>query len=446
MEMRGFGSRAGGVFCVAALGVGGFWQFPAAAARYGGAFLPLYLLMVLLVGIPGLILELTLGRSARRAPVTGMQRLERTKPTPWSAIGVLGCIAAFLTAGVALTVSGGWALGYGVQAIGGTLAGQDRTALAQSLSTFSGGALYLGLAAVEAVLLWLCLHAGVQKGVERAHKILLPTLLVLLLALAVYANTLEGSSAGLEQLLLPDIRAVSGGTVAAAAGYALATIGVGRCCAFVYGSCLRPESSAVATAVAASALSAGAAVLAGLICLPALSAFNLEAEAGPSLLYLTLPRLWDAMGGFGRAFGALFLLAVAMAGFLAVLSSGEALVRSLTDATRLPRRWACVVVTAALFFFSVLVSVLSGTTGRFSLLGLEVPALLGLLSGVCLGVGALLMALYCLIRWGPRKLQREVNDTAGRLRLRHWMLPYFCGVFLAVLLIAIYGMLRGYFG
>ncbi len=438
-KTRGFAARSGLVFGMAAFGMGGFWRVPDLAGGSGGTFLLLYLIMMLLAGAPGLLLELTLGRSARLAPVSGMQRLERTRPTPWSAIGVLGILAGFLIAGAGACVSSG-ALVCLVRTASGSLADSDPEAMAAAF----GGPLTLAFALAAAALLWLCLHAGVRKGVERLGRILVPTLLVLLLGLTVCVCTQPGMAARLGACLLPQLSAVNADTAAAAAAEALRTLGVGACWAFAVGGCAHPGGSLPRSVLQITALQAAAAVLGTVLCGPVLGAAGIGSAAGPAVL-LTLARQLTAMGVLGRVVGALLLLCAALASFLTALCAAEALVASLTDAG-CSRRWACIAVTAALLPFGLLVSSAlgGGGAGRFHVLGMGLFDFCGFLAAVLMCLGALGMALYITVRWGFRKFRREANEgAAARLRVQPWMMPYFCGVFpllmLALLILLIGG-------
>lgn len=447
---RGFASRLGFIISMAAfsIGIGNLWKFPYIVGNNGGgAFLLIYLIMVVLVGIPGFLIEITLGRSAQLSPIAGMQKLERSKKTPWAAIGVLGCAAIFIIVSYATTIVGGWTLGYIVKVADGSMVGMSADEIAGVFGSFSGSPITLAFAAVEALLLWLCLSGGVKKGVEKVNKVLLPALFIIMIGLMVYANTLPGASEGLKWYLIPNFSAVTTDSIAAAATQVFFSIGVGMCCAFVYGSYIQRDSNVTKSVVLIAVMDTLIAVMAGLICVPALFAFGIEPTAGPSLIYITLPHLFNAMGSFGRVFGVLFMVCVFFAGFTSILGGSEALVASLTDSTKLKRKWACILVVVAQFLFGILFtfSFGSGAVAQFKALGMGLFDFFDFVSSSCLCLGALLMVLYVIFRWGFRKFQREANEgAAGSLRVQNWMMPYFCVIFPVALVVVIYCIISSY--
>lgn len=446
---RGFASRIGFIMSMAAfsIGIGNLWKFPYVVGNNGGgAFLIIYILMVLVVGIPGFLIEITLGRSAQLSPILGMKKLEG-KRTGWQAIGILGCAAIFIIVSYATMIVGGWTIGYIVKVVDGSLAGLSPDEIGAVFGGFAGDPKILIFAAIEAVLLLLCLISGVKKGVEKICKILLPTLLVIMILLAVYANTLPGASEGLIWYLKPDFSAVTASGVAAAATQVFFSIGVGMCCAFVYGSYISKDTNIVKSVFGTAALDTLVAVLAGLICVPALFAFGIEPTAGPSLIYITLPQLFNAMGKFGVVFGGLFMICVFFAGFTSILGGSEALVASISDTGKVGRKASAVIVVAAQFLFGVLFtfSFGSGALSKFQALGMGFFDFFDFISSACLCLGALLMAIYVIFRWGFKKFTLEANEGAsGALRIHSWMKGYICVVFPIALVIVIYCIISGY--
>lgn len=450
-KTRGFASRLGFIVSMAAfsIGIGNLWKFPYVVGNNGGgAFLLIYLAMVVLVGIPGFLIEITLGRSSQLSPLAGMQRLEDKKGTPWSVIGILGCVAIFIIVSYATTIVGGWTLGYIVKVADGSLTGLSPDEIAGVFGSFSGSPVILGFAAVEAVLLLLCLISGVKKGVEKVNKVLLPALFLIMIGLTVYSNVLPGAIDGLKWYLIPDFSAVTTGSVAAAATQVFFSIGVGMCCAFVYGSYIKKDTNMTKSVVLIAVLDTLIAVLAGLICVPALFAFGIEPTMGPSLIYITLPQLFNAMGSLGRVFGVLFMICVFFAGFTSILGGSEALVASLTDSTKMQRKTAAILVVAAQFLFSILFtfSFGSGAVSQFKALGMGLFDFADFISSTCLCLGALCMVLYVIFRWGFARFQKEANEGAEgcRLRVHDWMKPYICVIFPVVLLVVIYCIISSY--
>lgn len=326
------------------IGIGNLWKFPYVVGNNGGgAFLMVYLIIVLIIGVPAFLIELTLGRSSQLSPIGGMRKLEGKK-TGWSSIGWLGCVAIFIIVSYATMIVGGWTGGYIFKIVTGSLKGLTPDEIAGVFGSFCGDPIILVFAAFQALLLWLCLVSGVKKGVEKVCSILLPTLFVIMIILAIYANTLPGALDGLKWYVTPDFSAVTTDSIAAAATQVFFSIGIGMCCAFVYGSYIGKESNLTQSVTLTAVLDTLVAVLAGLICVPALFAFNIEPTAGPSLIFITLPQLFNAMGSFGTIFGALFMICVFFAGFTSILGGSEALVATICDSRGWGRKKAATVI------------------------------------------------------------------------------------------------------
>jgi len=290
---RGFSSTLGFLLSMAAfsIGIGNLWKFPyIVGANGGGAFLLVYLLIVILVGIPGFLIELTLGRTSGLSPIKGMEKLEGKK-TGWSVIGVLGCFAIFTICSYATMIVGGWTGNYILNLITGSMKSLDSAGISNLFGATAGSNLTIVFSFLQAALLWLCLISGVKIGVEKVCSVLMPTLFIILVVLAFYSNSLPGSAEGLLWYLTPNLKNVSMNTVSAAACQVFYSIGMGQAGAFVYGSYIDKKTNLTKSVVAGAAMDTFIAVLAGLVIVPALFAFDLEPAMGPSLVYITLPNL-----------------------------------------------------------------------------------------------------------------------------------------------------------
>ena len=449
---RGFGSRLGFILSMAAfcIGIGNLWKFPYMVGNNGGgAFLVVYLLAVILVGIPGFLIELTLGRKSQLSPVKGMAQLEGKKRTPWSIIGVTGMAAIFIMVSYATTIVGGWTLAYIVKIATGQLSGLTPDQIAATFGETAGAPYTIAFSAIEAILLWLCLNGGVKKGVEKICSILLPTLFVIMIGLAIYANLLPGAGKGLAWYLTPNLQNITASGVAAAAVQVLYSVGIGMCCAFVYGSYFDPKGNLPKSSLITAGMDSGIAILAGLICVPALFSFGIEPTAGPSLIFITLPNLFNAMGGFGIVFGLLFMLCVFFAGFTSNVGGSEALVASFSDSTKLSRRKVATIVVIAQFLFSIPFTLSfqgTGFFGEFKCLGLGFFDFFCLISDICLCLGAIAMLAYVIFRWGFKKFQEAANEGAtGKIRVRGWMKSYLFFIYPIVLLVVLFFLIKGYF-
>lgn len=447
---RGFASRFGFIMSMAgfAIGIGNLWKFPYVVGNNGGgAFLLIYILTVLLVGVPGFLIELTLGRSSKLSPIKGMRALEGKK-TGWSIIGVLGCVAIFMIVSYATMIVGGWTGGYIGKVISGSMQGLNAEEIGAAFGAFAGSWWNVPLAAVQAVILLLCLISGVKKGVEKVCSVLLPTLLVIMIGLAIYANTLPGAFEGLKWYLTPNLSGVTTSSVAAAATQVFFSIGIGMCGAFVFGSYNKDSENLVSAVALTAVLDTCVAILAGLLIVPALFAFDIEPTAGPSLIFITLPHLFNQMGSFGPIFGCLFMICVYFAGFTSILGGSEALVACICDATQWTRRKAAVLVVAAQFLLSILfiMSFGAGPVSQWKILGLGLFDFADFIASASMCLGAVIMLAYVIVRWGFGKFKQEANLGAnGKIRVMDWMKPYVCYIYPVVLLVVTYCIIDMYF-
>lgn len=448
---RGFASKLGFVLSMAAfcIGIGNLWKFPYMVGNNGGgAFLIIYLILVVLVGIPSILIETTLGRAAKLSPIVGMRALEGKNRTLWSCIGWFGTIAIFTICSYATMIVGGWTGGYIIKIINGSLKNLGADEIANVFGEFAGSPWVIVLAIVQAVLLWLCLCAGLKKGVEKVSSILLPALLIIMIILAIYANTLNGAFAGLKWYFIPDFSKISVDTVATAGMQIFYSIGIGQTGAFVYGSYISKKTNLVSSMSQTALLDTFVAVLAGVICVPALFAFNMEPTAGPSLIFITLPQLFNHMGGFGVVFGVLFMICVYFAGFTSILGGSEAMVAGLCDSKKMDRKKAATLVVILEFLFSILFTLSFGTgfLSKVSILHLGFFDFFDFIASFFMCIGALLMFLYVASRWGFKKFQSEANSGAtGKIRVYGWMKWYLWVIFPLVMLFIVYSIITSYF-
>ena len=449
---RGFASRLGFIFSMAAfsIGIGNLWKFPYIVGNNGGGiFLLVYLATVLLVGIPAFLIELTLGRSSQLSPMLGMRRLENKKKTGWSAIGWMGCLAIFIICSYATMIVGGWTGGYIGKMVTGSLRGLSSEELGAAFGSFCGSPVTLIFGALQALLLWFCLTGGIKKGVEKVCSFMLPTLMGILIVLAVYANTLPGAWEGLKWYITPDFSTVSLNTISAAATQVFFSIGVGMCCGFVYGSYIDKDTNLAGSVLTTAVMDTFVAVLAGLVCVPALFAFNIEPTAGPSLIFITLPQLFNAMGSWGIAFGLLFMVCVFFAGFTSILGGSEALVACICDSKKnCTRKKAATIICVAEFLLSIVftLSFGSGWLSKIRLLGLGLFDFADFIATLCMALGAIAMLAYVICRWKFKKFQQEANAGAtGKVRVYNWMKVYIYYIFPVVLAFVFVCLMQMYF-
>ena len=453
-QKRGFASRLGFIFSMAAfcIGIGNLWKFPYMVGNNGGgAFLIIYLLAVALVGIPAFVIELSMGRKSRLSPIAGMKVLDNNKKSRWSIIGVLGCIAIFIMVSYAAMIVGGWTIGYIVKLLSGALSSLSPEELGAAFGSFTSQPINVVYSAIQVFLVWMCICGGVKKGVEKVSSILMPTLLAIMIGLAVYSICLPGAIDGLLWYIIPDFSKVSMGSISAACVQVFYSIGVGMCCAYVYGSYFAPKGKLVSSAVTTAVMDTSVAVLAGLICVPALFAFNIEPAIGPSLIFVTLPNLFNSMGSFGLIFGLLFMICVFFAGFSSNVGGSEALVAVLCDTKpEWSRRKVATIVCVAQFLFSILFILSFGGSAMLSnlkILGLGFFDFFDFVSSLCLSLGSILMLAFLLFRWKFSGFKEAANEGSegSKLKVYDWMKGYICYIYPIVLVVVFFFIMDVYF-
>jgi NSS family neurotransmitter:Na+ symporter len=308
-----------------AVGLGNIWKFPYITGEYGGgAFVLVYLLCVLLVGMPVMVAEIMLGRRARAAPINAVAKLavESGVSRRWGLVGWLGSVAGFLILSF-YSVIAGWALYYAVQMGSGTFAGADAAVV---------GAAFDGLLADPFQLLsWhslfmamtlLVVAGGVNKGLERAVRVMMPALVVLLLVLVGYATTTGHFMQGLHFMFDPDFSKLTTEAVIVAMGHAFFSLSLGMGAIMAYGAYMPHRQSVLGSAVAISLIDTVFALLAGIAIFPIVFANNLEPGVGPGLMFVTLP-LAFAQLPLGEVFGTLFFVLVIFAAWTSSISLAE---------------------------------------------------------------------------------------------------------------------------
>lgn len=433
-----WGSQLG--FILAAIGfsvgLGNIWRFPYLTGQNGGgAFLVVYLALALVIGIPLFTAEISLGRKVRKTPLTGLRELVGRR-IQWRAIGWLGIGAAFLILSYYQLIMG-WIAAYLARSFGPGFGDADPAALAAAFDAFTARpGPVLAYTAAAMILLGLIVGRGLQAGVERAARILIPVLFFVLVALSVFSLTLDGAGAGLAWYLMPDFSALDAGVVLAALGQVFYSIGVGMAGAFVYGSYLDPEHSDVpGSATRIVAFDTLAAILAGLVIFPALFAFGLEPDSGPGLLFVSMSALFARLPA-GDLVAGLFFFLVLIAG----ATSGLALLETLTSTAMESRGWsrrrAVWAVLGSLYVVGVAIALGFGPWRDVSLFGRGLFDLADYVSGnVFLTVGGLLLSLYVAGSWGFERFRDETNRGAGRVRVTaawgpvmRWLAPLAVGL------------------
>jgi len=406
-----------------AIGCGNVWKFPWMAGQYGGGtFVLLYIVCLIVLGLPVMIMEFSLGRASQASPVKMYQNLERPGQK-WHYHGYFAlfgniCLMSFYT------VVAGWMLYYFVSFLMGKGAG-----LSFSAMTADAG-VNMGYMAVTLVCGFLVLCFKLRGGLERVTKYMMVALLGLMIVLAVNSCTLEKAGEGLDFYLKPDFSKINGSVIVGAMNQAFFSLSLGIGSMAIFGSYIGKERSLMGESVNVIALDTFVAVMAGLIIFPACATYDIEVTQGPGLLFDSMAKVFVNMKG-GRVWGSVFFLFMVFAAFSTVLAVCENILACVREMTGWSRPKGCLVCGLVLLATSTTTAlggnVLKGFT-PFS----EDSSFLDLwdfiVSTNLLPLGALVFSVFCLSKrwgWGWENLVREANAGSG-LKVKNWMKPVFC--------------------
>ena len=447
-----FGSKLGVILASAgsAVGLGNIWRFPFETGNHGGAaFILIYLGCVLFFGIPIMVAEFSIGRHSRANTAGAYQKL--APGTHWRWVGRMGVLAGFLILGY-YSVVAGWTLEYIVQAGTNAFAGQSAN---DFIASFNGFVSHPWRPALWMVVFMLMTHfiivKGVEKGIEKSAKIMMPMLFLLLIVLAVCSVSLPGARAGIEFLLKPDFSKVDGNVLLGAMGQAFFSLSLGMGCLCTYASYFRNDTNLPKTALNVGWIDTMVAILAGFIIFPAAFSVGIQPDAGPSLLFITLPNV------FQQAFGNLPWLAVilsimfyvllALAALTSTISLHEVVTAYLHEEFNLTRGRAAKLVTAGCTFLGVLCSLSLGVGKELTVFGLTLFDLFDFLTAkIMLPLGGFFIAIFTGWYLDKRIVWEEVsnNGTLPKVVYRIWLflLKYIAPIGIGFIFINELGLLK----
>ena len=420
MKRENWGSRFGFIMATAgfAVGMGNIWRFPYIVGENGGgAFIIVYLILTAIIGIPLLTAEISLGRKAQLTPLKGMKKLSGDSSI-WNIIGWVEITATLLILGFYLMIMA-WVTVYLKEYITGEAFAYNATNIQSHFVELQGNSSSILLYCLGIALLIAFVTArGLQGGVELVSKIFMPILLVMFILLAIGANTLEGSEEGLKWYLKPDFSKINFQVVLSALGQIFFSIGIALTAGFVFGSYLDPKKSDIPGSVGIVVLfDTAIAILAGFVIFPALFAFDIEPNAGPGLLFVTMATLFKEVP-FGMFFGGVFFFLVFIAGFTSIIGLIEAIISTIIDSMNISRIKA-VIITVSSTFLLTIPSVLGfGVWQDIQPFGFSFFGLFDFISGkILLPLGGILISVYVAYIWGFSNFMRETNEGAKNLKV-----------------------------
>ena len=421
-----FGSKLGAILAAAgsAVGLGNIWRFPYEAGNHGGAaFILIYLACVLLMGMPIMIAEFTVGRRAKAS--TGRAFAVLAPGTQWKWIGFLGVLAGLLILGYYLVVAG-WTLEYILQTIVNGTAQQQPEDFVNAFQSFSQDpfrpVLWL---LVFLFLTHFIVVKGVKDGIEKSSKIFMPVLFILIVVLAICSMSLPNAGRGLEFLLKPDFSKVNADVFLGAMGQAFFSLSLGMGCLSTYASYFGSDTQLGKTALSVGVIDSMVAILAGLIIFPAAFSVGIQPDAGPSLIFITLPNVFQQAFGsvpiLAAVFSLMFYILLALAALTSTISLHEVVTAYLSERFDLKRSRAALFVTGFCVVTGIMSSLSLGVwedkffgLGFFDLLDFVTAKMMLPLNGllVCLFVG-----------WYLKKsLSRDELTNGGTLRAPYYPL------------------------
>lgn len=423
MKREKFGSRLGFILISAgcAIGLGNVWRFPYITGQYGGAaFVLIYLFFLVILGLPIMVMEFSVGRASQVSAALSFDRLE-PEGTKWHWYKY-GAMAGNYLLMMFYTTIGGWMLLYFVKMAAGKFEGLNAEEIAGEFGTLTAQPVLMTVCMVIVVVLCFGICSqGLQKGVEKITKVMMLLLLALMIVLAVRSATLNGAGEGLKFYLYPDFSKVKEAglfdVVFAAMGQAFFTLSLGIGAIAIFGSYIDKKRTLTGEAVCVTVLDTCVALVAGLIIFPACFAFGVNPDSGPSLIFITLPNIFNSMGG-GRIWGTLFFLCMFFAAASTIIAVFENIISFAMDLTGCSRKKSVLINLAAIIILSLPCILGFNLWSGFQPLG-EGKNILDLedffVSNNLLPIGSLIYLLFCTskIGWGWKNFTREANTGDG---------------------------------
>lgn len=421
---RSFATKFGAVLATAgsAVGLGNVWRFPYMTGENGGAaFILVYVVCVLMLGIPGMVSEFIIGRHAGSNAARAYRRLAAGKA--WMAIGVTGVFTSMIILGFYAVVAG-WCLQYLYAALAGQLSG-DSTYVTEYFKSFTTSPVMPAFWAVAFICLthFVIVH-GIRSGIERVSNMLMPTLFVLLVILVVASCMLPGAWKGVDFLLNPDFSKVSGSVFLDALGQAFFSLSLGTACLCTYASYFSRRTNLMKSACQIAFIDMFVAILAGLMIFPAAFSVGISPDSGPSLIFITLPNVFREafaqVPAIGYVISVLFYLLLALAALTSTISMHEIGTAFFHEELHCSRRAGAAIETVACCVIGVLCALSCGAVDGLSVLGKSLLDFCDFFTAqILMPIGAFLTSV--LIGWFvPKRIVRDEFTNRGTLSARFY--------------------------
>lgn len=431
------GGRLSAVLVAAgsAVGLGNIWRFPYVAGESGGgAFLLIYICCILLLGLPVLMAEFVAGRHTHKNAVGAYRQLDKR----WVFLGYTGLITPFIVLGFYFVVAG-WTLEYFGMSVTGHISEYASSAMnAELFDKFTLNPLRPVICTlIFSIVTHIIIVMGVQKGIERSAKFLMPLLFIVLTVLALRSITMPGGMEGVRYFFAPDFSRVTAATILNAMGQAFFSLSIGLGCMLTYASYFKSDTNLQKTALQVIILDTIVAVLAGTVIFPAVFSVGIEPTAGPSLVFVTLPSIFNTMS-MPTLWSSAFFLLLAIAALTSTISLHEVLTAYISEEWNMARKWAARLVTLLVSVIAAVSSLSIGIWRQYTIFGKTLFDLLDFVSAdILMPLGGLLTAIFA--GWFiDRRILRDEITSHGTLNpaLYHIiriLLRYVCPVLLSAI-------------
>ena len=445
-EREQFKSRIGFILLSAgcAIGIGNVWRFPYVVGENGGGiFVLFYLIFLLLIGVPILSMEFSVGRASKKSVVKSFQTLEKPNQK-WHLHGYLALVGNICLM-ISYTTVSGWMIKYFYNFLTGQFdslsTAEVQNVFSQVLASPSTNVFWMVV--VVAIGMFVC-SKGLQNGVERITKVMMTGLLGLIVILAVHGLLLDGGMAGVKFYLYPDFQKISEiglmNVIVSAMNQAFFTLSIGIGSMAIFGSYLNKDQTLLKEATNVAMLDTFVAIMAGLIIFPACFSFGINPDSGPSLIFITLPNVFVSMTG-GRIWGALFFLFMAFASLSTVIAVFENIIACTMELLNIERKKAVMINFVLITLLSLPCSLGFNVLSYIQPLGAG-STILDLedffVSQLLLPLGSLVYLLFCTSRygWGFENYQKEANIGKG-MKVPHWV-KFYATIILPIIVIFVF--------
>ncbi len=431
-----------GLFAAAvgsAVGLGNIWRFPYITGKYGGAaFLIVYLICVVIIGIPVMLAEFVIGREGQKDAIGSFKKI--APGTKWYLSGVLGVLAGFLILSF-YSVIAGWTLEYLFQSITNQFVGKNVEGIKTMFEQFTSNPIKPIVCQFIVLLITSYIVAnGIEKGIEKYSSILVPALIIIILILDIQAITFPGGKRGLSFLFKPDFSKVNGKVILAALGHAFFSLSLGAGTMVTYGSYIRKDERLGRSVLNIALADTLIAVLAGIAIFPGVFSLGIEPDSGPGLVFITLPNVFTKLPG-GYIFSVLFFLLLVLAALTSTISMLEPVVAYIMDRFNLSRKKSTLISTSLIFIIGIFASLSNGPLSNILFFGMPLLDFLDYVTAnYLMTIGSLISIIF--VGWKldknivERQLTNEGTERIGYLNTYNFIAKFITPILIIIVFIS----------